>query len=88
MELAKARQKGFVSKHSSDGSGTHTKKKILAVIGIITRFGRKNNRDAIRKAWMPTGRISILFVCFNAIPSTVYGNMINATELGTRNPVV
>ncbi|KAI8569726.1 hypothetical protein RHMOL_Rhmol02G0299300 [Rhododendron molle] len=81
MELAKARQKGFVSKYSSDGSGTHPKKKILAVIGIITRFGRKNNREAIRKAWMPTGRISILFVCFNAIPSTVYGNMINATEL-------
>lgn len=55
MELAKARQEGFVSKHSSDDSGTPTKKKILAVIGIITRFGRKNNREAIRKAWMPTG---------------------------------
>lgn len=64
MELAKARQEGFVSKHSSDGSSTHTKKKILAVIGIITRFGRKNNREAIRKAWMPTGRISILFDVF------------------------
>ncbi|PSS04230.1 Hydroxyproline O-galactosyltransferase [Actinidia chinensis var. chinensis] len=55
MELAKARQEGFISKHSSDNSGTKTKKKILAVIGIITKFGRKNNRLAIRKAWMPTG---------------------------------
>ncbi|XP_057464195.1 hydroxyproline O-galactosyltransferase HPGT1-like [Actinidia eriantha] len=55
MELAKARQEGFISKHSSDNSGTNTKKKILAVIGIITKFVRKNNRLAIRKAWMPTG---------------------------------
>ncbi|GFZ06642.1 Galactosyltransferase family protein [Actinidia rufa] len=55
MELAKARQEGFISKHSSDNSRTNTKKKILAVIGIITKFGRKNNRLAIRKAWMPTG---------------------------------
>ena len=64
MELAKARQEGFVSKHSSDNSGPNSKKKILAVIGIITKFGRKNNRVAIRKAWMPTGRIPILFVNF------------------------
>ncbi|KAL7167660.1 hypothetical protein ACSBR2_038174 [Camellia fascicularis] len=55
VELAKAREEGFVSKHSSENSGAHTKKKILAVIGIITKFGRKKNRDAIRKAWMPTG---------------------------------
>ncbi|CAK9173836.1 unnamed protein product [Ilex paraguariensis] len=55
MELGKARQEGFVSKHLSEISGTHTKKKLLAVIGIITRFGHKNNRDAIRKAWMPSG---------------------------------
>lgn len=55
VELAKAREEGFVSKHSSENSGARTKKKILAVIGIITKFGRKKNRDAIRKAWMPTG---------------------------------
>ncbi|XP_059642038.1 hydroxyproline O-galactosyltransferase HPGT1-like [Cornus florida] len=55
MELAKARQEGFVSKYLLGDSGTHTKKKLLAVVGIITNFGRKNNRDAIRKAWMPTG---------------------------------
>ncbi|GMQ05645.1 hypothetical protein CsSME_00050593 [Camellia sinensis var. sinensis] len=62
VELAKAREEGFVSKHSSENSGAHKKKKILAVIGIITKFGRKKNRDAIRKAWMPTGRIPFLFV--------------------------
>lgn len=55
VELAKAREEGFVSEHSSENSGARTKKKILAVIGIITKFGRKKNRDAIRKAWMPTG---------------------------------
>ncbi|KAI3453785.1 hypothetical protein Pfo_010448 [Paulownia fortunei] len=54
VDLEKARQEGFVPKHLSENGGT-TKKKLLAVIGIVTMFGRKNNRDAIRKAWMPTG---------------------------------
>ncbi|XP_073133231.1 hydroxyproline O-galactosyltransferase HPGT1-like [Henckelia pumila] len=54
-ELEKARQEGFVPKHLSENSETNEKKKLLAVIGIVTTFGRKNNRDAIRKAWMPTG---------------------------------
>ncbi|KAL0408085.1 UNVERIFIED_CONTAM: Hydroxyproline O-galactosyltransferase HPGT1 [Sesamum radiatum] len=54
VDLEQARQEGFVSKHLPENGGT-TKKKLLAVIGIITMFGRKNNRDAIRKAWMPTG---------------------------------
>lgn len=58
LELEKARQEGFVPKLDS---GTHTKKKLLAVIGIMTTFGRKNNRDAIRKAWMPTGMQSFFF---------------------------
>lgn len=55
MDLEKARKEGFVPKHLSEDGGT-TKKKLLAVIGIITMFGRKNNRDSIRKAWMPTGK--------------------------------
>lgn len=63
MELEAARQEGFVSNHLSENKGTH-KKKLLAVIGIITKFGRKNNRDAIRRAWMPTGRVLFLFVSF------------------------
>ncbi|XP_058009694.1 hydroxyproline O-galactosyltransferase HPGT1 [Hevea brasiliensis] len=54
MDLAAARQAGFVSKHSPEKGDGHSKKKLLAVIGIITTFGRKKNRDAIRKAWMPT----------------------------------
>lgn len=53
MDLEKAKQEGFVLKQNS---GTHTKKKLLAVIGIMTKFGRKNNREAIRKAWMPRGK--------------------------------
>lgn len=63
MELAAAQQEGFVSNHLSENKGT-PKKKLLAVVGIITKFGRKNNRDAIRRAWMPTGRIPFLFVSF------------------------
>ncbi|OMP03987.1 Glycosyl transferase, family 31 [Corchorus capsularis] len=55
MDLAAARQEGFVSKQRSDNDGTRPKKKPLAVIGIITTFGRKKNRDAIRKAWMHSG---------------------------------
>ncbi|XP_031379601.1 hydroxyproline O-galactosyltransferase HPGT1-like [Punica granatum] len=54
-ELAAARQEGFVSKHSADTSGNQSKKKPLLVIGVFTAFGRKNNRDAIRKAWMGNG---------------------------------
>ncbi|KAG6782852.1 hypothetical protein POTOM_012277 [Populus tomentosa] len=55
MELAAARQAGFVSNKLGDKGDGHSKKRILVVIGIITTFGRKKNRDAIRKAWMPTG---------------------------------
>ncbi|PIN20561.1 Galactosyltransferase [Handroanthus impetiginosus] len=54
MELAAARQEGFVSKHLSEINGT-PKKRPLVVIGILTGFGRKSNRDAVRKAWMGTG---------------------------------
>lgn len=55
MELAAARQEGFNSKRLTETNGTHPKKRPLVVIGILTRFGRNNNRDAIRKAWMGTG---------------------------------
>ncbi|KAK6947879.1 protein of unknown function DUF4094 [Dillenia turbinata] len=55
LELAAARQEGFVSKHMPESDGNQSKKKLLAVIGVMTTFGRKNNRDAIRKAWMSTG---------------------------------
>ncbi|KAG6579334.1 hydroxyproline O-galactosyltransferase HPGT1 [Cucurbita moschata] len=52
MDLAAARQEGFMVKHSRE---TNETKIPLVVIGVITRFGRKTNRDAIRKAWMGTG---------------------------------
>lgn len=64
MELAAARKDGFVSKYLPENDKTDSKKKPLAVIGIITRFGRKKNRDAIRKAWMPTGRYPSFYVIF------------------------
>ncbi|BFG23453.1 hypothetical protein CerSpe_097270 [Prunus speciosa] len=55
MELAAARQEGFTSMRSTEINGTDYKRRPLVVIGIFTTFGRKNNRDAIRKAWMGTG---------------------------------
>ncbi|WCJ26442.1 Galactosyltransferase family protein [Euphorbia peplus] len=55
MELAAARQEGFISNHVVKTNGDKSQKKLLAVIGIMTTFGRKKNRDAIRQAWMPTG---------------------------------
>ncbi|KAK4490779.1 hypothetical protein RD792_001491, partial [Penstemon davidsonii] len=61
VDLEKARQEGFESKHLTENSET-TKKKLLAVIGIVTMFGRKNNRDAIRKAWMPAGASKVLLI--------------------------
>ncbi|KAD7480489.1 hypothetical protein R6Q59_009266 [Mikania micrantha] len=54
MELAAARQEGFVSNHLST-TKTTSKNQPLVVIGVLTGFGRKNNREVIRKAWMTTG---------------------------------
>ncbi|GMH28102.1 hypothetical protein Nepgr_029945 [Nepenthes gracilis] len=55
MELAAARQQGFVSRYLTGIDETHSNKKPLVMVGILTSFGRKNKRDAIRKAWMGTG---------------------------------
>ncbi|XP_047968373.1 hydroxyproline O-galactosyltransferase HPGT1-like [Salvia hispanica] len=54
MELAAAKQEGFVSKLLSETDKSPMRKP-LVVVGILTGFGRKSNRDAIRKAWMGTG---------------------------------
>lgn len=72
MELAAARQEGFDSKHSTETTGTNSKKRPLIVIGILTGFGRKNNRDAIRKAWMGTGilflfSVELIFFCVGQV---------------------
>lgn len=57
MELAAARQEGFTSKSSTETTETNDakSKRPLVVIGILTKFGREKNREAIRKAWMGTG---------------------------------
>ncbi|XP_031249042.1 hydroxyproline O-galactosyltransferase HPGT1 [Pistacia vera] len=55
MQLATARQEGFGSKSSVDTNDNRSEKRPLVVIGILTKFGRKKNRDAIRKAWIGTG---------------------------------
>ncbi|XP_073109137.1 hydroxyproline O-galactosyltransferase HPGT1 isoform X2 [Elaeis guineensis] len=55
MELAAARHEGFVGSYSSETNGTNNRRRLMAVIGVITEFGRKNSRDAIRRSWLPTG---------------------------------
>jgi hydroxyproline O-galactosyltransferase HPGT len=64
MELSAARKEGFVPKQLSVNNEKQPTKKILSVIGVMTTFGRKKNRDAIRKAWMPTGTFLIGLVSF------------------------
>jgi hypothetical protein len=60
MELAAAKHEGFVGKYTYETNGTNSRKRPLIVIGIMTSFGRKNYRDAVRKSWLPTGTISYL----------------------------
>lgn len=67
MELAAARKEGFVPKSLSKNEKADSKKNLLAVVGIFTTFGRKKNRDAIRKAWMPTGN----YLQISLFPSSV-----------------
>ncbi|CAN1778466.1 Hydroxyproline O-galactosyltransferase HPGT1 [Linum perenne] len=54
-DLAAAGLNGFASKYSTSENASQPKKKLLAVIGIMTTFGRRRNRNAIRQSWMPTG---------------------------------
>ena len=69
MELAAARQEGFSAKSLTvDTDDGNLNKRTLVVIGIVTMFGRKNNRNAIRKAWMGNGKLlsfSISSLCFS-----------------------
>ena len=62
MELAAARQEGFVSKRLVETNGTYSTARPLVVIGILTRFGRQKNRDAIRNAWMGSGNYVLCFL--------------------------
>lgn len=57
MELSAARQEGFIPKNPKHTDGTETKKRPLVVIGIMTTLGNKKKRDAVRQAWMGTGRV-------------------------------
>lgn len=77
MELAAARQEGFVSKHLPDTKKPPRKQPVV-VIGVLTSFGRKNNRDAIRKAWMATGAaLTKMEVEKGIIPRFVIGRSPN-----------
>lgn len=62
MELAVARQEGFVSKPLIQTNGTYSERRPLVVMGILTKFGRQKNRDAIRRAWMGSGNYILCFL--------------------------
>ncbi|KAL4276387.1 hypothetical protein AHAS_Ahas20G0202100 [Arachis hypogaea] len=59
MELAAARNKGFVLKQLLETNGIYFEGKPLVMIGVITTFGRQKNRDAIRNVWMGSGGFNI-----------------------------
>lgn len=61
MELAAAIPEGF-KLNKLAVTNQPPKKRPLVVIGVLTGFGRKNNRDAVRKAWMGTGRVPFSYV--------------------------
>jgi len=65
MELSTARKEGFVSNHAIETNKTYSKRKPLVVIGIFTNFGSKNSRDAIRRAWMGTGKYTNFYLIFS-----------------------
>ncbi|CAL1404802.1 unnamed protein product [Linum trigynum] len=55
MELGSAKQEGFTADSLAENDDTQPKKRHLVVLGIMTVFNHKNNRDAVRKAWMGSG---------------------------------
>ncbi|XLR27787.1 hypothetical protein S83_055687, partial [Arachis hypogaea] len=55
MELAAARNEGFVLKQLLETNGIYSEGKPLVMIGVLTTFGRQKNRDAIRNVWMGSG---------------------------------
>ncbi|XP_057521179.1 hydroxyproline O-galactosyltransferase HPGT1-like isoform X1 [Amaranthus tricolor] len=80
MEVAAARKEGFISKFSRVNEDT-VKKKLLAVMGIATQFNRRKNREAIRKAWMPTGAaLKKLEIEKGIVPRFVIGRSANRED--------
>ncbi|KAM7268050.1 hypothetical protein ACFE04_010216 [Oxalis oulophora] len=76
-ELATATQQGFTSKRSIDSDKINPKKRPLVMIGILTKFGRKKNRDAIRKAWMATGAMKNMEIEKGMVARFVIGKSAN-----------
>lgn len=80
MELAAARQEGFVSKHLSETNRTPKKRQVV-VIGILTGFARRNQRDAIRQAWMGTGIFALLMFYYFVFSILEFNPMEVASHL-------
>ncbi|KAG0621897.1 hypothetical protein M758_3G056900 [Ceratodon purpureus] len=55
MELTAAKSHGFGLKPVGFANATTVNHRLHAVVGIMTTFGNKFRRDAIRNTWMPKG---------------------------------
>ncbi|KAL1294196.1 hydroxyproline O-galactosyltransferase HPGT1-like [Arachis ipaensis] len=55
MELAAARNEGFLLKQLLETNGIYSEGKPLVMIGVLTTFGHQKNRNAIRNVWMGSG---------------------------------
>jgi hypothetical protein len=55
LELAAAKSKGYVSKYGVSSNGTATGHRLHAVVGVMTNFGSRSRREAIRKNLLPSG---------------------------------
>jgi hypothetical protein len=64
LELAAAKSKGYVSKYGVSSNGTATGHRLHAVVGVMTSFGSRSRREAIRKNLMPSGNGFSFADCF------------------------
>ncbi|PPR90872.1 hypothetical protein GOBAR_AA29816 [Gossypium barbadense] len=81
MDLTLAKSQGYL-KHQLPQSESSSQRKLLAVIGVYTGFGRYLKRNTFRGSWMPRGEL--LFHSF-AIMQLLGTNGINYFEIGSAN---
>ncbi|KVH90272.1 hypothetical protein Ccrd_007733 [Cynara cardunculus var. scolymus] len=65
MEITLAKSQGFLENHLKQ-PGSSSSKKLLAVIGIYTGFGGRQNRNAFRGSWTPGGQFIICITFYTS----------------------
>lgn len=79
LELAAAKSKGYVSKYGVSSNGTATGHRLHAVVGVMTNFGSRSRREAIRKSLLPSGNGFLLQIV--PLVSGAFHGCIEALEL-------